>query len=238
MRKIIIGDVHGNYLGVQSILKKVEYNPSNDILIFVGDYVDHLPSPTANVKNTIEYLVELNGDNVHFLLGNHDQWFIEWISQGNVPAQPIWYKQGGGETLQSYDISWSFMYNEVVDRIPRSHLDFFNSLEQVYIDDDIVVVHGGFSCMDDIDNAAEGLLTAEAIWDRTFHKFEAPVHILNHYKKVFGDRLFICGHSPWGPLYNDNHGVKRQLIDGGSKGGGYLYAAIVEDNQVIEIVKE
>jgi len=90
----------------------------------------------------------------------------------------------------------------------------------------------------DIDNVSKGMLTSEAMWDRTFHKSDAPVHMLNHYKKVFGDRLFICGHSPWGPLYNDNHGVKRQLIDGGSKGGGYLYAAIVEDNQVIEIVKE
>lgn len=40
MRKFVVGDLHGNYLGLMQCLEKVKFNKEEDLLISLGDICD------------------------------------------------------------------------------------------------------------------------------------------------------------------------------------------------------
>ena len=113
-RHIIIGDVHGNYLGVKRLLIAINYIPNKDYLIFIGDYNDHKPIKDYSTKKTIDLLIQLKfeSNKVFFVLGNHDLWFREWLNNKGKP-NPIWLKQGADETFKSYGI---FNINNAEDK--------------------------------------------------------------------------------------------------------------------------
>lgn len=237
MRKIIVGDPHTNYVGVQSILRKSDYNPDTDILIFVGDYIDGFQDENTSAKETIELMISLrqNNENVYFIIGNHDLWMLEWIEANDVLPQPLWYYQGGVGTLQNYGITERVTYKAIEYLIPESHITFLEELPGSYIDEDIVVVHGGFSSKYDMMEALHGNITHELLWNRTFYK-TTHKELLKSYQDIFGDRIFICGHTPYGPRIEQN--PTRILIDGGSKGGGKLYGVIIDGKKVGDIIEE
>ena len=54
-RVLAIGDIHGNYRKLLSLWKKVEFNPSEDFLVFLGDYIDRGQS-SIRVLNFIRKL--------------------------------------------------------------------------------------------------------------------------------------------------------------------------------------
>lgn len=233
-RKIVFGDPHGNYWGVQNILDQINYNKETDKLIFTGDYVDGFNGNCFDVKQLIELLLTL--DNAYFVLGNHDSWMFGWISSYNKPAQQLWYQQGGRETLQTYGIMDAFpTYAMYKNLIPDSHVNFLNNLLPAYIDEDIVVVHGGLGCLQDMQLVKNGNYSDEILWNRSFYKTSVK-SLLQCYKEEFGNKIFICGHTPHGPIINEN--PKRILIDGGSRGGGKLHAVIIENGEVGDIIKE
>ena len=247
---LIIGDVHGNYQGAEKLVNRaMEYH--KDIkLVFTGDYIDYWADGTGDGKKTIELMTNLADKNhCTFLLGNHDLWMLNWINQGNVMPLNIWYSQGGKETLMSYGIPMPMVYNSVKSLIPKEHIDFLQSLETYYVNDNIVVIHGGFDRESDMSkvkmNAPIGDLSGHSrygydlfsvLWDREFFRTR-ETKLLNSYKKIFGDRLFICGHTPYGVKYAD-YLVKRLLIDGDCKHGGSLHSALVGGNKIEKIITE
>ncbi len=235
-KKIVIGDVHGNHVGVSDILNQADYNPGRDTLIFVGDYIDGFADLDINPRKTIELLCDLKQDNknVFTIFGNHDLWMREWIEAGNALPNLLWYQQGGALTLESYGIPY-IPYGAVKHLIPKRHIQFLFDLLPVYIDDELVVVHGGFKTRDDILAASMKSQTYNMLWDRSFYNTR-DTNILNFYREVFGNRMFVCGHTPYGPHIAEN--PKRICIDGGSKGGGALHGLIIENDGTYKIIKE
>ena len=80
-RYIVVGDVHGNWRDTEVLLEKAQYQPGQDVLIFVGDYNDHLPYPDFSVCRLIDRLLDLHHqapEGTFFVRGNHDLWFAEW----------------------------------------------------------------------------------------------------------------------------------------------------------------
>ena len=150
MNKIVIGDPHGRFRSLDPLLEKAGYDPSEDQLIFVGDYIDGFPRKNFDAKKLIQRIIDLKteNDDVILLLGNHDWWMRDWIRQGDVEPLDIWYTQGGEITLKSYGIDVpraKMTYNNVKDLIPKSHVQFFEELIPSYYDDKLVTVHGGFT---------------------------------------------------------------------------------------------
>ena len=134
MRTLVIGDVHGALKALIQLLERANYNPLNDKLIFLGDYVDGF-SQSAEL---IEYLIELDSKAVHksiFLLGNHDAWCKEWLNNGQSPL--MWTQQGGQATIESYIRTGHL--------VKDSHREFFNKCLTYYVDEENRgFVHGGF----------------------------------------------------------------------------------------------
>lgn len=73
-RVFAVGDIHGEYKMLMSLLKNIKYDSQKDFLIFIGDYIDR-GQYSCEVLN---FAVELSKqDNVVFLKGNHDQMMLD-----------------------------------------------------------------------------------------------------------------------------------------------------------------
>jgi serine/threonine protein phosphatase 1 len=166
-RRIVIGDVHGHYEGLMTLLEAIAPT-SEDQVYFLGDLIDRGPH-SYHVVNFVQQ------NNYPCLLGNHEQMLLNILTQKNVPTQALqaWLYSGGQATLTSYQSS----------TIPQEHLDWYKALP-TYIDlGDIWLTHAG---LDPALPLAEQ--TAEQFcWIRDeFHSIAEP---------YFPDKLIIIGHT-------------------------------------------
>ncbi|MCO4322626.1 symmetrical bis(5'-nucleosyl)-tetraphosphatase [Aliidiomarina quisquiliarum] len=96
MSRYIVGDIHGCYTTLQSLLCTVGFNPSRDELWAVGDLIGRGPDPLR----TLTYLANL--DNAfQCTLGNHDLHFLAVYSG----CQPIRASHCTRELLSAPNIS-------------------------------------------------------------------------------------------------------------------------------------
>lgn len=56
-RVLAIGDVHGMYEKLIKLMDKIRFNPDEDLLIFLGDYIDRGPDP----GRCLQYILRCNG---------------------------------------------------------------------------------------------------------------------------------------------------------------------------------
>jgi len=127
MRRLVVGDIHGAYKALIDVLEKAKFNPSEDLLIGIGDYVDGY----SQTYEVIEYLMSL--PNFVGVKGNHDSFFLEWANEPDYSPQPIWTTQGGTATLRSYDY-----------KVNIKHRDWLNALPSYIELDNYLFVHGGY----------------------------------------------------------------------------------------------
>jgi serine/threonine protein phosphatase 1 len=73
-RKLVIGDTHGAYLGLEQALTRANYDPAGDRLFVLGDTFDGWPEPAR----ILEFYRRI-GHGLVYVLGNHDVAFIEWV---------------------------------------------------------------------------------------------------------------------------------------------------------------
>ncbi|MBE9007278.1 serine/threonine protein phosphatase [Fortiea sp. LEGE XX443] len=166
-RRIVIGDVHGHYEGLMTLLEAIAPT-SDDQVYFLGDLIDRGPQ-SYDVVNFVRQ------SNYPCLLGNHEQMLLNIFTHKNTPTQAMqaWLYSGGQATLTSYQTS----------TIPQDHLDWFQALP-TYLDlGDIWLTHAG---LDPSMPLAEQ--TAEQFcWIRDeFHSIEKP---------YFSNKLIIVGHT-------------------------------------------
>jgi serine/threonine protein phosphatase 1 len=166
-RRIVIGDVHGHYEGLMTLLAAIA-PASNDQLYFLGDLIDRGPQ-SAQVVNFVKT------NNYPCLLGNHEQMLLNVLTNGSASSSAMqsWLYSGGQATIASYQEA----------TIPQEHIDWFTTLP-TYIDlGDVWLTHAG---VDPLIPLAEQ--TAEQFcWIREeFHGIEKP---------YFPDKLIIIGHT-------------------------------------------
>lgn len=179
-RTLVIGDIHGGLKALLQCLERCQYDKEYDQLIFLGDYTDGW-SETAQL---IEFLIDLESQAIHkpiFLRGNHDEVFEDWLETGTHSWNWI---QGALPTIESYaklidhpikvHTTWSFntfnqkRYRHEVDmnpgQIPESHIKFFKSMHNYYVDDqNRGFVHGGFKSKLGLGNEHS---ESDYYWDR------------------------------------------------------------------------
>ncbi len=87
----MISDIHGCYDEFNTLLKDVEYNPEEDKLILVGDYVDR-GLKSKEVVEQVKSMVEEWG--VIALKGNHDQMMVDAIDKEEDVDDKRWIRNG------------------------------------------------------------------------------------------------------------------------------------------------
>lgn len=145
-RVISIGDIHGCITELKTLIEKI--SPTDkDLLIFLGDYIDR----GEDSKATIEYLLELSSKfKCAFIRGNHDSMFLSFLGLGGSMGEffPV---NGGKKTLHDYglkdiEISWAKRGDRraIFEKIPPSHIEFFNKTILYVETEDEFYSHAGF----------------------------------------------------------------------------------------------
>lgn len=132
----VVGDVHGCLEILKRLIDKIEWNSSNDRLIFIGDYIDR----GQDSKGVVDFILKLKKDSplVQCLIGNHEQMFLDYLS--GVDSQSFIFN-GGLPTLRSYNEERLRSEDPL---IPSAHLDFFSSLLPMIELEQCYIVHAGF----------------------------------------------------------------------------------------------
>lgn len=143
MRTIVISDIHGYYQTFVSLLSFVGYNPSNDQLVLLGDYVDGGPA-SLEVVRMVHRLSQTTN-----VGGNHDDLFVRWLDGDEYPR--LQYKShqiGGFQTIQSFYPLYQIEMNDqeirkYIKQKYSSEIDFLRNLPSYYEDAHHIYVHAG-----------------------------------------------------------------------------------------------
>lgn len=186
MRTLVVGDIHGGLRGLQQVLIKAGYDPDEDRIIFLGDYVDGW----SENAETVEYLIGIkNKANFNyegkpktiFIRGNHDVWCHDYLHTGH--QHYVWTMNGGQATIDSYIREGHFT---------QEHRDFFKDLVNWYIDEENrLFVHAGWNHYNGFPEGAAELRTTvpsiypsmECQWNRTFLNEAASIDDIKKFTK-------------------------------------------------------
>lgn len=135
MQRFAIGDIHGCLDKLEDLLAKISAT-SDDILIFLGDYIDRGNAS----KEVIDLLIEVASEtNCVFLRGNHEDMLLEFTEYGTNSL--MYFSNGGGMTIESY--TKGKPDQNIADALPETHKKFFADLKWSYEDNDYIYVHAG-----------------------------------------------------------------------------------------------
>lgn len=169
-RRIIVGDVHGHYEGLMTLLEAIAPSQADEVY-FLGDLIDRGPD-SARVVQFVQH------SSYQCLLGNHEQLMLDAFPYGDdrtyAPALQAWLYSGGRTTVASYNGDMNLM---------RDHIAWFRTLP-TYLDlGDLWLVHAGVNPKLPL----EAQTAQEFCWIRDeFHSAFQP---------YFPNKLIITGHT-------------------------------------------
>ena len=222
MRTILIGDIHGCYDEFMSLLKKIEYDKSNDRLIILGDFIDKGPKSFE----IIDYLAKLKKevkDNLVIIEGNHEFQFL--YSGYNLVLKFLLFCLGRSNTKKSYK----------KNKQKLNYYDEFllENMQDYFEDEDYQACHASIIKNDIKDNS----------------KYTLVVNRFHTFKSRYKGKLTITGHLGLSePIYFDGTGKRTKLtyhvtqdlpktgiicIDTACYSGNKLTAMIIEDDKYI-----
>jgi len=154
MRIYAVGDIHGRADLLErlhrDILRDAQTAPSGDnLVIYLGDYLDRGPY----VRQTLDTLIAglPPGFRTEFLMGNHEQLFLDFKQDPYLLE--LWISLGGHSTLRSYQVQvpgsgFSLekaheIRNDLLEAMPREHLEFLENLRPYLQLGDYLFVHAG-----------------------------------------------------------------------------------------------
>ena len=185
-RTLAIGDIHGGLKALKQLLKRAQVTP-DDLLIFLGDYVDGW----SESAETLDFLIALQQQQqCIFIRGNHDALVYDWLVTGKT--NEVWLNHGGKSTMYSYQ--------KVSEEKKEAHKQFIEALEDYYIDDqNRMYVHAGFQNH----NGPEHEHHSTAFyWDRTFWEMAVSLNKnltpsdLEYPKRLTHHKEIYIGHTP------------------------------------------
>lgn len=141
-----IADIHGCYDSLMALVKQLPIT-KNDVVVFLGDYVDRGPK----TKQVISQMIKWEKENPHwqFLYGNHEDLLLDALvfNGRQYHSYDLWYQQGGLQTAQSYLPAGFSKYEMAImqpkDNIKWEHLDWLRTRKLYYETDNYFFVHAG-----------------------------------------------------------------------------------------------
>ena len=220
MEKVfVIGDIHGSYDLLEKLL--TYWNPEEEQLVFLGDYIDRGPDSLKVLKKVMELS---NQYDIVTLCGNHEQIFLNWLDKPEEVSQFYFnQKVGGIATVQSFfdesDLNITsdhFSVKELTEKIRKNNseiIKFIKKLRSFYLWEPYLFVHAG------IDSTVENFRETkfdDYFWIR--EEFFSNPHLAKE--------IVIFGHTPT-PLLNEDQSsdiwVSPCQKKIGIDGGGAIY---------------
>ena len=218
-RNLIIGDIHGMYERLLSVLSASGFKPGEDTLFAVGDFCDRGPEPVK----VLDYLMML--PNFLPVVGNHDMWLYEYLS-GRGPAS-IWLDPRNGGIVT---------YNAIKDMDSEKKAairQWFGSFPFVRLWDNSIILHAGPPCGVKDENSllrlTDGMtlekayktkcfigsyisLVHDLVWDRDYIRSAMKYDIESGMDGIEDctrnpfntEKTIICGHTPIKRVFHSN----------------------------------
>ena len=193
-RTLAIGDIHGGLKALKQVLERAAIQ-DDDLLIFLGDYVDGW----SESAQTVDFLITLSlKQNCLFIRGNHDDLVYDWLNEDSY--NETWLNHGGKSSINSY--------KNYTEAQKTEHIKFYKALKDYYIDNqNRMFVHAGFQNHNGPEHEHH---TTAFYWDRTFWEMAValdkrlsvndPLYPkrLTHHKEIF------IGHTPVTRINREN----------------------------------
>lgn len=190
----LVGDTHGSYKTLRELIKKF---PSKEDIVFVGDLIDR--GPKSN--QVLEFIIKEGHQSV---MGNHE-WmllcylFTEEFNDGFSLHTPyywnFWVRNGGAETLKSYNENLTELFAGYVD-IPEEHVLWIKNLPNFLEFKDLKTEDGRYLHVSHThlpEDYAHDIQTLEYGHGR-YH------HFLRQYPVDYKEIFQVFGHTPSVPI--------------------------------------
>lgn len=244
-RLFVIGDIHGcdNELEVMlNHIKNVEKLEDTEYVVFLGDYIDRGPDSRGVIQRLIEFK-KYHPRSV-FLRGNHEDMLFGLLGLGGMYGRDC-LRNGGGAFFGNYGLEDYVSFRglsdqcgiddisqeELINKFPKEHMEFLQSLVSVVVHPKYIFVHAGID--------PYGKLEEQSYED--IHWIRDLFFMLRHSE----DQIVVHGHTPYKEIsvVADGKG-KRIGLDTGCGKGGKLTAmelksvkafSVVEDSDVVTV---
>jgi len=174
----VIPDIHGRLDLLCAGLERIAARSlaTAGVIVTLGDYVDKGPESKGVIDRLLAGVGR--GFSLVTLKGNHDAMMLDALRDPSKVAG--WLAEGGDAALASYG-------GEVVN-VPQTHVDWFDRLRLIHVDDHRLYVHAGVDPHLPLDQQSERTL----LWKRYQRGFPGG----------FGKLHVVHGHDncPEGPL--------------------------------------
>lgn len=204
MKRFVIGDIHGAHKALVQVLKEAKFNYKKDKLIVLGDTCDGW----SEVKECFDELLKVK--NLIYILGNHDQWALDWYTdelrnQNSIP-EVIWTSQGGWATIESYSHNrYDPVFKKEEDML-EEHKKMLIESKLYHIEDKMLFTHGGILETAQLESTHRDVF----LWDRGMFEKACMVNPINpNYKFQNWDNIFI-GHTSVQYINRDLHFKKTK----------------------------
>ena len=183
MRRFTVGDIHGNLIALEDVLKKVNFNDEEDMLIVLGDVADGYH---VKLYECIERIRRIK--NRIWVRGNHDAWLLKWFNK-NIYGQEeyAWLSQGGYQSRSDYLDENGF---RDWSRIDPHHKELKESVLYHIDSDNNLFIHAGIDWNFPIDRQPEA--PDIYYWDRVTFQLSFNYQIEG---KQFPYKTVFIGHT-------------------------------------------
>lgn len=175
-RLFVVGDIHACPSELNSLLEYMKGKlslGSNDLVVFIGDYIDRGPDSKAVLETLVDFRKEF--PSAVFLKGNHEDMLLGYLGLGGTLGANYMYN-GGVQFLMSYKLSSVDPPSEIIGKLPAEHLEFVKTLERGLVVGDFILVHAGLNPLAELEQQEE----RDLFWIRdefimNIHRFEKTV---------------------------------------------------------------
>ncbi|WP_438752023.1 metallophosphoesterase [Pararhizobium sp. O133] len=173
-----IADLHGRHDLLVSAVERIEMSShSGGTIVFTGDYVDRGPE-SRQIIETLMAGPQLSGWRWVCLQGNHE----EIMLAGCGGELQWWLPNGGGQTLISYGGQPGGNAREAVGLIPKTHLQWLESLPLYHHDKHRVFVHAGVDETLDLEDHPAKILQWHR-YDRSYPHGYRGMHVVHGHEQ-------------------------------------------------------
>jgi serine/threonine protein phosphatase 1 len=239
MATYVIGDIHGNLPALNDLLHQLSaVVQKGDDVVFLGDYIDRGPDSKGCLSRILAFKSSTPATMIP-LVGNHEEAILR--TRGDYTSHSWLFTYQGLSTIASYSKEAETIiraelqrlgsrvvteevelpYAHFFDTMPKSHLDFFDSLNVYYRNEYVICTHGG---LDPLGGPVEDQPRELLVWG-----------VKNFAEEYQGSQTLVYGH--WNNARINRDGLPEpafinQTIGIDMSKHGHLCAVRLPDRQV------
>lgn len=186
-RIIFVSDIHGDLDTFKKGLEEIKFC-DDDYLFIIGD-IHEKGDETFNLK-TLRYVIELSKKpNVYPMAGNCDEVF-RFILPDDAKEKFLYYTNIKKHSIlndiaieQNYPLSMDMDVSDFVNMVQNKYPEFYEFMDSladvVFINDQIVLVHGGIDDINEIPDYSISMLKYDKFYELS--KPQEKLMIVGHY---------------------------------------------------------